>query len=66
MTFTNERRIVSNITASLYNAEREVQEALNHGTQFTNDFAEVFLTLAKVRGQLAVMHCKFNALESVK
>jgi hypothetical protein len=63
MSFSNERRIVSEIVQSLYGAERAIKESLNHGTAMRLDFAEIFLTLARARGQCEVLSCKLNALE---
>lgn len=63
MSFTNERRILSELDSSTYNAMRSLKEAMNHGAQFQVDFAEIYLTLARARGQCEVLSCKLNAFE---
>lgn len=66
MSYPNERRVIADIEGCLYSAERAIKEALNYGTPFQTDMAEMFLTIARCRGQLTVLSCKLNALESDK
>jgi hypothetical protein len=62
--FANEKRILGEIESCIYNAQRSIREALNHGTQFQGDFGELFLTMARAQGQIAVLSCKLTALDS--
>lgn len=60
--FPNEVRILSELEGNVYQLERSLREALNHGAQFPVDFGELYLTVARLRGQIAVLGCKLNAL----
>jgi hypothetical protein len=63
MNLTNERRALCELRHQVSQFERLIMEALNNGCQFSADFGELYLTLARFKGQCEVLSCKLNALE---